>query len=70
MADKKHGGNRAGSGRPTIGDVSMSASQLKARERKNKRDFGLVDKTVWVLKEDVEKVEKLQEKAIKKYKET
>ena len=65
MADKKHGGDRAGSGRPTIGDVKMSPTQLKARQRKIKRDGGLIDKTFWLLPEDIEAVKKLEKKALK-----
>ena len=52
-------------GRPSIGDAPMSPSQLKARQRKIKRDAGLVDKTFWLLPEDVEKVERLEAKALK-----
>lgn len=60
-----HGGVRAGVGRPSIGDVAMSSTQLKARERKRKRDAGLIDKTFWLLPDDVLIVEELQRKALK-----
>lgn len=55
-------------GRPCLGDEAMSPSQLKARQRKIKRDAGLVDKTFWLLPEDVDTVKKLQTKALKKLK--
>lgn len=59
--------NPKGAGRKPIGDKAMSPSERKKLEREQKRDFGLVSKSVWLLPEDVPKVEKLSKKALNKY---
>ncbi len=51
----------------SIADITMSPSQIQARESENKKEFGLIEKTVWVLQEDIQTIDDLHSKAIKKY---
>ena len=54
--------------RNKIGDKPLTVNEKKARERKLKRDFGLIDKTYWLMPEHIDLVNNLQEKALKEYK--